>query len=540
MSLEKYKTKRNFSDTPEPEGKKKVSKDKLTFVVQRHHASHLHYDFRLELNGTLKSWAVPKGPSLNPKDKRLAMMVEDHPIDYATFEGDIPEGNYGAGHVDVWDKGTYEPIDEEGEVITPSAFNRMLHAGNIKFRMEGKHLKGDFALVNMKKDEKTWLLIKHKDKYSTDEEYTSEDFAKKSSLAYTAERNKDKKVKKKVKLLPKEEPAAASHVRKHRGSNSQKYTHYIKPMLAKLYDQAFDSPDWIYEIKLDGYRAIAEIGKDEIKLYSRNGLSFKNDYPTVYDELSKIKGSIILDGEIVALDKEGKTKFQLLQQYGEEPATPLCYYVFDCLEVNGESIKSKPLLERKEILKELLPESNIIKYSDHVEQEGKAFFKLVKQQGLEGMMAKKADSTYVTGGRTNNWLKVKTVLMEEAVIAGYTEPRGGRKFFGALVLGTYENGKLIYIGHTGTGFDDKTLKQVYAQLQELKTDKSPFGKKVAVNAPVTWVKPELVCNLKFSEKTSDGRRRHPVFMGMRIDKEAEEVHPEVTGKPTTKSKKTKK
>ncbi len=200
MSLEKYKAKRNFTDTPEPSGavnKKKV-KEQLIFTVQRHHASHLHYDFRLELNGTLKSWAVPKGPSLNPTDKRLAMMVEDHPISYAGFEGDIPEGNYGAGHVDVWDHGTYEPIDEDGKVITATAFNKNLHAGSIKFRMKGKKLKGDFALVHMKQDEKTWLLIKHRDKYATEEPYNSEDFAKKSSLAYTAERNKDKKpVKKK-------------------------------------------------------------------------------------------------------------------------------------------------------------------------------------------------------------------------------------------------------------------------------------------------------------------------------------------------------
>ncbi|MBC7553106.1 MAG: 3'-phosphoesterase [Taibaiella sp.] len=197
MSLEKYNSKRHFDVTPEPEGKKAAAKDKLIFVVQRHHASHLHYDFRLELNGTLKSWAVPKGPSMNPHDKRLAMMVEDHPIDYATFEGDIPEGNYGAGHVDVWDHGTYEPIDEDGEVIKPAEFNKSLHAGNAKFRMKGKHLKGDFALVNMKKDEKTWLLLKHKDKYATEEEYNSEEYAKKSSLAYTEERNKGKKTVKK-------------------------------------------------------------------------------------------------------------------------------------------------------------------------------------------------------------------------------------------------------------------------------------------------------------------------------------------------------
>ena len=192
MSLVKYNSKRNFSDSPEPSGKKGADKDKLTFVVQRHHASHLHYDFRLELNGTLKSWAVPKGPSLNPKDKRLAMMVEDHPVSYATFEGDIPAGNYGAGHVDVWDHGTYEPIDEAGEKITPQEFSHQLKGGNIKFRMHSKLLKGDFALVNMKKDEKTWLLIKHKDKYAADDAYNSEDYAKKSSIAYTEARNKER------------------------------------------------------------------------------------------------------------------------------------------------------------------------------------------------------------------------------------------------------------------------------------------------------------------------------------------------------------
>lgn len=200
MSLTKYKEKRKFNETPEPKGKVAKKDDKLIFVIQRHHASHLHYDFRLELNGTLKSWAVPKGPSLNPKDKRLAMMVEDHPLDYATFEGDIPEGNYGAGHVDVWDHGTYEPVDEDGEVISAKDFNKNLHAGSIKFRMKGRKVKGEFALVNMKKDEKTWLLIKHKDKYATDEDYTAEDYAKKSSLAYTAARNAKRKTPAKKKV----------------------------------------------------------------------------------------------------------------------------------------------------------------------------------------------------------------------------------------------------------------------------------------------------------------------------------------------------
>ncbi len=298
-------------------------------------------------------------------------------------------------------------------------------------------------------------------------------------------------------------------------------------MLAKLHDAPFDDPGWIYEIKWDGYRAIAEINKRGYRLYSRNGLSFSEDYPAIYEELSKIKKEAILDGEIVALDKEGKPSFQLIQQYAQGGEVPIVYYVFDCLSVGGKSIESKPLLERKEILKALLPESDLVKYCDHIEERGKDFFTLVKKQGLEGMIAKRADSVYRQASRSADWLKVKNVIMEEAVIAGYTEPGGSRKYFGALVLGLYKGGKLIYIGHTGTGFDDKTLKDLYNKLQPLKTGTSPFGVKVPVNGAVTWVKPKLVCNLKYTEVTQGGTRRHPVFMGLRIDKDAEEVHEEV-------------
>ena len=340
-----------------------------------------------------------------------------------------------------------------------------------------------------------------------------------------------------------EDPTPKTYAQKHRGSSNPKFTHYIKPMLAKLHEEAFNDADWVYEIKWDGYRAIAEISKKEIKLYSRNGLSFREDYPAVYEELKKIKKDVVLDGEIVALDSEGKPAFQLIQQYAQDQSVVLCYYVFDCLYVNGKSIEDRPLLERKQILKPLLPDSDVIKYCDHITEKGKAFFAAVKKQGLEGMIAKRADGIYTEGARSNEWLKVKNVIMEEAVIAGYTEPRGGRKYFGALVLGLYKKGKLEYIGHTGTGFDDKTLKAVYAQLQPLKTNKSPFSVKVAVNAPVTWVKPKLVCNLKYSEITEDGHRRHPVFMGLRIDKAAKEVHEEakdtdVPDKQTTSDKAT--
>jgi len=338
-------------------------------------------------------------------------------------------------------------------------------------------------------------------------------------------------------------PGPASDPPTHHGGN-QKFRNYIKPMLAKLHDRPFNDKNWIYEIKWDGYRAIAEINKKQTRLYSRNGLSFAADYAEVYEELKKIKKSVVLDGEIVVLDKDGKPSFQLMQQYAQDKSLSVCYYVFDCLYIDGKSIEHKPLLERKELLEKLLPKGDVIRYCDHIEEKGKEFFTLVQKQGLEGMIAKRADSVYKEGARSADWLKVKNVIMEEAVIAGYTEPRGERKYFGALVLGLYNKGRFVYIGHTGTGFNDSLLKDLFSKLQRLKTTKSPFDAEVSVNAPVTWVKPELVCNLKYSEITKDGRRRHPVFMGLRIDIAAKEVHGEVhdnesTNKDTGKIGKTK-
>ena len=330
-----------------------------------------------------------------------------------------------------------------------------------------------------------------------------------------------------LKKAPAREAEPKTYAQKYHGSSNTKFTHFIKPMLAKLHDVAFNDPNWIYEIKWDGYRAVAEVNKKETRLYSRNGLSFATDYPTIFEELQKIKKNVVLDGEIVALDANGKPSFQLIQQYAQDGSVLVCYYVFDCLAVNGKSIESKPLTQRKEILKSILPESELIKYCDHIKGQGKAFFKAVQKQGLEGMIAKRADAIYTEGSRSADWLKVKNIVMEEAVIAGYTEPGGSRKYFGALVLGVYKKGKLVYIGHTGTGFNNATLKDVYQQLQPLKTSKSPFDVKVPVNAPVTWVKPQLVCNLKYTEITQEGHRRHPVFMGLRIDKAAIEVHEEV-------------
>ncbi|PZF74546.1 DNA ligase D [Taibaiella soli] len=294
-------------------------------------------------------------------------------------------------------------------------------------------------------------------------------------------------------------------------------------MLAKLHDKAFNDPDWIFEIKWDGYRAIAEIKGNNSRLYSRNGLSFEKNYPIVVDALSNIEHNCILDGEIVALDDSGVPRFQLLQQYGTDADVPLKYYVFDLLSLDGKSTEGLPLSDRKELLKKLLPKDQTIVYCDHVKEDGIDFFNEVKKVGLEGMIAKRWDSTYHENSRGGDWLKIKHMLTDEAVIAGFTAPRGGRKYFGALVLGAFEEGKLKYIGHTGTGFDDKTLKSLYDQLKPLITDTNPFGLKVKVNSPVTWVKPKLVCAIKFTEITSDGNRRHPVFEGLRTDKSPKDV-----------------
>ncbi len=305
-------------------------------------------------------------------------------------------------------------------------------------------------------------------------------------------------------------------------------------MLAKLHDEAFDSDKYLFEIKWDGYRAIAEINGEDTRLYSRNGLSFRDEYPVVFEELGKITHKAIIDGEIVVLDENGIPSFQLLQQYGHSPDVPMVYYVFDLLSLDGKNTEDLPLTDRKELLKKLLPESDVIRYCDHVLARGKDFFKAMQAKGLEGMIAKPVNSTYSEGSRNGGWLKIKHMLTDEAVIAGFTKPRNSRKYFGALILGTYEKGKLVYIGHTGTGFNQKTLKETYAKLQELVTDENPFREPVRVNSPVTWVKPELVCNLKYTEVTASGNRRHPVFMGLRIDKKPKEVQAEA---PVEKEKK---
>lgn len=511
MALNRYNKKRNFATTPEPEGKAET-KTASRFVVQRHHASHLHYDFRLELGGALKSWAIPKGPSLNPKDKRLAMMVENHPVSYINFSGDIPQGNYGAGNVIIWDKGNFIAVNKDQEKITEKQALAALHKGELKFILKGRKLKGEFVLVHLHNDKKkdnSWLLIKHKDEYAVNNNYNSEDFVS-DRVKKTAEKKFTKKKLHKNPQIPPPE---------------KKLSQYYKPMLATPAEKAFDNKEWIFEIKWDGYRAIAEWVDKKLKLCSRNGLSFLEKYPAIAEAVKKISHDAVVDGEIVLLDENLKPSFQKLQHFEDNTHLPLIYYVFDLLFLDQKDIRHLPLIERKKLLKKLLRKNknSLLQYCDHIEEKGKDFFETAVKNNLEGMIAKKADSEYKCGIRSKDWLKIKHKKSREGIIVGYTQPRRSRKHFGALVLGQYDEGELKYMGHTGTGFDEKTLKELWNRMQPLITDHSPFNQRVKVNMPVTWLKPKLVCELNFSEVTEDGLLRHPVYTGLRIDKNFTEV-----------------
>jgi bifunctional non-homologous end joining protein LigD len=476
MSLKQYQQKRQFDQTPEPRGKIAKHDKAAIFVVHKHRARNLHYDFRLEMDGVLKSWAVPKGPSLNPADKRLAMMVEDHPLEYADFEGTIPEGQYGAGKVEIWDKGRVKFI------------NRDLSGGHLNFILDGQKLNGEFTLVKIKKPRtrsgEPWLLIKVADKKAT------------------------------------HKPTLTDEVKVNRSDMPQN----IKPMLATLVDKPFDRKGWLFEIKWDGYRAIAEIDKD-IKLYSRYGNLFNDKYPEIVEGLKKVGHRAVLDGEIVALDAEGRSQFQLLQDYQKTHRGNLLYYVFDILWLDGRDLRKLPLWERKKILKSTLPEIKNIKYSDHIEEKGKKFFALAIKKNIEGIMAKDGSSPYLSG-RTKSWLKIKNVNEQEVIIGGFTQPRQSRKYFGALVLGVYERGKLIYVGHSGSGFDEASLADLYDKMKPLITKECPFKIEPKTNEPATWLKPKLVAQVKFAEWTRDGIMRQPIFLGLREDKSAKEVRRE--------------
>ncbi|HEV7331325.1 MAG TPA: DNA ligase D [Flavisolibacter sp.] len=554
MSLTQYNQKRNFKKTAEPKGKEEHSRGSLRFVVQKHDASSLHYDFRIEMDGVLKSWAVPKGPSLRPSDKRLAMMVEDHPFSYRKFEGVIPEGEYGAGTVIVWDEGTYEPSnligkkrkEQEEELL------RQLESGKIGIVLHGQKLKGEFTLIQMKgRGENTWMLIKKKDSQSREQDITEEEASVKSgktlmevaldhgaTVRHPVKQTtggkksaapKKATAKKETKPKPDRSTKTKALLRDDtQGTKPADMPAKFIPMLATLIDEPFDNKDWLFEIKWDGYRAVAYCQGESVELVSRNLKPFTQKYAPVAQALRDLNIQAVFDGEIVAVDEQGLANFQALQNWQNTPVQ-LRYYIFDLLWLNGQDLTQLPLIQRKQILEEVIPaDLEHLRYSDHVEEKGKSFFKAAVKQGLEGIMAKRVNSIYQVGTRTPDWAKIKVAMRQEVVIAGYTEPRKTRKYFGSLLLGVYEGEKLVYIGHTGSGFTTKTLEQIYKKLQPLIVSKSPFAKTPKTNMPATWVKPQLVCEIKFIEWTSDRIARHAIFMGLREDKKATDVHFEKT------------
>ena len=553
MSLTKYKQKRHFTETPEPKGGK-AKGEELLFVIQKHAASHLHYDFRLEMRGVLKSWAVPKGPSTDPATKRLAMMVEDHPYDYRTFEGIIPKGQYGGGTVMVWDEGTYECTGMEWaeKAEQEKALLKALHAGSLKITMHGKKLKGEFALVKTKgMGENGWLLIKHKDKYASTKDITAKDksVVSNKNLDQIAATTTNVYSKKSVKPGTTDKDAAATKTVKKKSLKNDlnddtktilksapktKFTTKLQPMLATLVDKNFDDDDWIYEVKWDGYRALGFLNKGNVELKSRNNKDFNEKFYLIYNTLKKWKINAIVDGEIVVVNDQGLPSFGSLQNWRSEADGQLVYYLFDILWLEGRDLTGLSLIERKAILKSIIPELDDIRLSDNFPANGDEFFNSVKKMGMEGIMAKRKDSSYLPGERSKDWLKIKSNKRQEMVIGGYTKNNDTSKPFSSLLLGVYKGNKLVYTGKVGTGFDIKTQTEMLKQFKPLIIDKPPFENTPDVNKPsrfqphpphaeAVWLKPKLVCEVSFAEMTADGIMRHPSFEGMRVDKKNKDV-----------------
>lgn len=508
MGLQEYRTKRDFKKTLEPKGRKYSSKEKRIFVIQKHVASHLHYDLRLELDGVLKSWAVPKGPSLNPNDKRLAVEVEDHPMDYAYFEGSIPLGEYGGGDVIVWDK---------GEWIAPKNPLKALEKGHLEFELHGEKLSGRWMLVRTRSKgtakKKQWLLIKRHDQFAEEDV----DILKKDKSVITGQRL----------------PEKTSSTPKKTKTVTAKLPDFIAPQLALLAEVPPKGDNWIHEIKLDGYRTLCHKKKSNIKLLTRSGLDWTNKYEFIEQECKKIPAdSVMLDGEIVWVDNNGVSHFQGLQNSLEEPnSKELLYYVFDILHLNGQDLQEVPLLERKMLLKKLLKEtsSNKLLFSDYWKGDGTHVLKSACHLRLEGIVSKEIHSTYQSG-RNKNWIKSKCSKLQEFVIGGYTL-QNNNKSLGALLMGAYNSqNEFQYIGRVGTGFNSSESTQLLAKLRKLKSAKTYFTSgSPTVTAhdrrrEISFVKPDLVAQIEFGSWTSEKILRHAAYKGLRLDKKAKYVH----------------
>ncbi|HSU18054.1 DNA ligase D [Longimicrobium sp.] len=558
MGLSEYHRKRDFSRTAEPRGHEHESSGPaLSFVIQKHAASHLHYDFRLELDGVLKSWAVPKGPTYDPTVKRLAVHVEDHPIEYGDFEGIIPKGEYGGGTVMLWDAGTWEPLEDA---------HRGYAKGHLKFRLDGQKMHGGWHLVRSRRGEEgekeQWLLFKDDDELARPESEgkvvedealsvktgrSIEEIATDADATWNSNRPPKKGLfadavqkaasKVKEKITPAKKPAAKSSRTKKAaespapavpGARRAAMPRELLPELATLVDDVPASGDWLHEIKFDGYRLLAFIDSGKVRMLTRKANDWTDRFPGLVAPLKALPAKqAILDGELVIVAPNGTTSFQMLQNVlNNGRQDELVFYAFDLLYLDGVDLRGVPLSARKEALNALLggAQTGQLRYSDHISGSGKAFHAQACRMGLEGIICKRADSRYVSK-RAKDWLKVKCMRRQEFVIGGWTDPKGSRSAFGSLHLGYYRDGELIHAGKVGTGFDEELLRDVHARLKKRETDESPFSDFGRKRRPkdVHWARPELVCEVAFTEWTDAGTLRHPTFQGLREDKSAREV-----------------
>jgi len=523
-SLATYRAKRSADTSPEPVGTVSVIPGRL-FVVHKHDASHLHFDLRMEMDGVLKSWAVPRGPSYDMADKRLAVRVEDHPMEYGDFEGIIPKGNYGAGGIIVWDRGEWVPLED---------WREGLEKGKLAFELKGYKLRGKWALVKSKRGEKEWLLIKERDAYVKS---PGDQFDETSVLSgLTVEQVKaGERPGSRLRAAVEAAGAVKSPVDPRR----------VKVMLAETRDDAFTSDDWLFELKLDGYRLLAAKRGHDVLLLTRNGLDYTDVFPEIARAVKALPhDSCILDGEVVVMDAEGKPSFARLQRRGrlknsieigqaavELPAT---YFCFDLIAFEDFDLRGVPLVERRKLLPEIVPKLGALRSLDYIPREGELMFREVTKLGLEGIVAKKARSTYFAG-RSPNWLKIKAALTGDFVIVGYTQPKGTRSFIGALQLAEFVEGRLCYVGRVGTGMDDAMLLELIGLISpDIRRDAPCHGMAVTPGAEplpsesipetntTTWVQPHYVCEVQYADITPDGLLRHSSFLRLRNDKRPDE------------------
>jgi bifunctional non-homologous end joining protein LigD len=547
MGLKEYKARRKFGQTREPAGSARKKAPENFFVIQKHDATRLHYDFRLAMDGVLKSWAVPKGLPFRRGDRRLAVQVEDHPMDYADFEGIIPKGNYGAGTVMVWDRGGYAVSGDEP--------GRAMERGKLHLTLRGKKLKGEWTLVRMRRrdddDKPQWLLLKsggdmeplsaRADDRSVVSKRSLAQIAGAADREWQSDRAAARSVKRAEPVLRKSRRAEAAPSRPevNLGRLPRARPAFVEPMKALLRKTLPKGPEWIFELKFDGVRALAVKQNRKVELVSRNGKDFARRFPEVVESIRALPvKEAVVDGEIVALDSDGKSSFQMLQSH-QTPGRqkpPIFFYVFDLIQLDGKDLRALPLLKRKAVAESLVAQAgDPLRFSSAIQGDSDRLVREMKARGLEGLIAKKKESPYEPGRRSGAWVKFKWTTEQEFVIGGYTQPKGARTHFGAILTGYYERGKLLFASKVGTGFDEKLLKSLCDRFQSLRRAECPFanlpekagahgrGLTASEMRRCTWLEPKLVCQVRFAEWTRDNHLRQPAFLGLREDKNPREV-----------------